>query len=225
MLRSAISTSHGSGRHRALGLAVTELPAAVSITRCGAPGSDTSSSGGNGSAEKAKIITGPSGQATLTKLVAVEAGIAFASYVRPFFVAQAKGAGDVKFVAESVSASANSTLIVTKPDSSVKNVKGLVGKKIGLAATGTDCDLMTKSIMKANAVEFNDVTWVQVPFPHMAAALSRDEVDADCLPEPFLTQDATSVGASAGPAGGVRHPQAAHRRQPDDRGTGHCFLT
>jgi hypothetical protein len=219
LLRSAISTSHGSGRHRALGLAVTELPAAVSITRCGAPGSDTSSSGGNGDAEKAKIIAGTSCQATLTKLVAVEAGIAFASYVRPFFVAQAKGAGDV-----TVSASANSTLIVTKPDSSVKNVKGLVGKKIGLAATGTDCDLMTKSIMKANAVEFNDVTWVQVPFPDMAAALGRDEVDADCLPEPFLTQDATSVGASAG-AGGVRHPQAAHRRQPHDRGTGRCFPT
>jgi TRAP-type uncharacterized transport system substrate-binding protein len=203
---------------------VTELPAAVSITRCGAPGSDTSSSGGNGSVEKAKIITGASGQATLTKLIAGEAGIAFASYV-PFFVAQAKGSGDVKFVADSVSASANSTLIVTKPDSSVKNVKDLVGKKVGLAATGTDCDLMTKSIMKANAVEFNDVTWVQVPFPDMAAALSRDEVDADCLPEPFITQDATSVGASAGPAGGVRHPQAAHRRQPDDRCTGRCFLT
>ena len=41
----------------------------------------------------------------------------------------------------------------------MKNVKDLVGKKIGLAATGTDCDLMTKSIMKANAVEFDDVTF------------------------------------------------------------------
>jgi NitT/TauT family transport system substrate-binding protein len=55
---------------------------------------------------------------------------------------------------------------------------------------------MTKAVMKANGLDYAKVQWVPIPFPEMAAALSRGDVDAAYLPEPFITQAAKSTGAA-----------------------------
>jgi NitT/TauT family transport system substrate-binding protein len=140
------------------------------------------------------FTTNPSSPAALQKVIAGEADIAFSSYV-PFFVAKSKGAADVKLVADSVSASPKSNVIVTKPGSSVQNVRDLAGKKIGVSAINTASDVMTKAVMKANGVDFSKVQWVPISFPDIPAALSRGDVDAAYLPEPFITQAAKSMGA------------------------------
>jgi NitT/TauT family transport system substrate-binding protein len=186
---------------------------------------NSSSSGGNASVEKAKInvsvlntidlaplnlankeglfkaeglevnvTVGASSQATLQALISGSADIAFASYV-PFFVAQSTHAADIKIVADSVSASPNSNVIVTMPNSSVKTVKDLGAKRIAVSARGTASEIMTKAIMKANGVDYTKVEWTAIPFPNMAAALSSGQVDAAYMPEPFITQSAKTIGA------------------------------
>jgi NitT/TauT family transport system substrate-binding protein len=141
-----------------------------------------------------EFTTNPSSQAAMQKVISGEADIAFSSYV-PIFTAQDTGAADIKIVADSVSASPNSNLIVTTPSSSVKNVKDLAGKKIGVSAINTASDAMTKSIMRANGVDFSGVKWIPIPFPDISAALARGDVDAAYLPEPFITNAAKSIGA------------------------------
>jgi NitT/TauT family transport system substrate-binding protein len=49
--------------------------------------------------------------------------------------------------------------------------------------------------MKANGVDHSGVRWIEIPFPDTAAALSRGDVDAAFLTEPFATQAAKTVGA------------------------------
>lgn len=141
-----------------------------------------------------EIVTLPSSQVTLTSLISGQADFAFASYV-PFFVAQDKKAADIKIVADSVSASPRSNMIVTKPGSAVKSVRDLAGKKIGVSALNTASHIMSMAAMKANDVDQREVKWTPIPFPDMAAALSRGDVDAAYLPEPFITQAAKTIGA------------------------------
>jgi NitT/TauT family transport system substrate-binding protein len=223
LFRNTTRPGLSSRRSAVLGLAATALLAATTgCSALGSD--DAAANTGNASVEKAKInvaiittidlapfhlankngyfkqeglevefSTNPSSPAALQKVIAGEADIAFASYV-PIFTAQEKGAGDLKIVADSVSASPNSNMIVTTPTSSVKNVKDLAGKKIAVSAINTASDAMTKSVMKANSVDFSGVKWVPIPFPDMAAALGRGDVDAAYMPEPFITNSAKQVG-------------------------------
>jgi NitT/TauT family transport system substrate-binding protein len=187
---------------------------------------DSASSGGNASVEKAKlnisvlsaadlaplylanqdgffkqeglevnITVAASGAATITKLVAGEADIIFSSYVG-LFVAQSKNAADIKLVADAVSAAPNSLMLMATPNSSVKTVQDLAGKKIAITAPGTASDTLTKAIMKANNVDFSKVTWVPMGFPEMPTALSKGDVDAAFMSEPVLTQAAKTTGAT-----------------------------
>lgn len=141
-----------------------------------------------------EFTTNPSSPTALQKVVSGEADITFASYV-PLFVAQSNGGIDIKLVADSVSASPKSNVIVAKPGSGVRAVQDLAGKRIAVSANGTTSEVMTKAVMKANGVDYSRVTWVPIPFPEIPAALARGDVAAGYLPEPFLTQAAKSIGA------------------------------
>jgi NitT/TauT family transport system substrate-binding protein len=141
-----------------------------------------------------ETVNAPSGQASLSKLLGGEVDIAYGSYT-PFFVAKAKGQQDVKFVADASSAGPKSTMIVAMPDSSVKSVKDMAGKKVAITGENTICDTLTKSVMKTNGVDYTKVQWVSIPFPDMAAALQRHDIDAAFMTEPYVTDSAKKVGA------------------------------
>lgn len=47
--------------------------------------------------------------------------------------------------------------------------------------------------LKAHGVNYKTITWVQMPFPQMGAALQEHQVDAAWLVEPFVTIDSHSV--------------------------------
>lgn len=223
MFRNAMSFGHGR-RRVLLGLAAATLLMTTGCSALGSD--DSASSGGNASVEKAKlnisvlsaadlaplylanqdgffkqeglevnITVAASGAATITKLVAGEADIIFSSYVG-LFVAQSKNAADIKLVADAVSAAPNSLMLMATPNSSVKTVQDLAGKKIAITAPGTASDTLTKAIMKANNVDFSKVTWVPMGFPEMPTALSKGDVDAAFMSEPVLTQAAKTTGAT-----------------------------
>ncbi|WP_328617851.1 ABC transporter substrate-binding protein [Amycolatopsis sp. NBC_00355] len=207
-----------------LALVVAAATALTGCSALGSDSSNTSSSGGGG-LEKTKIkvailptidtaplwlaqdggyfkaegleveaVTAASGQASMTKAISGEADIAISSYM-PFFVAKSTGAADLQFVSDATSISPKSFAIVTVPNSPVKTINDLAGKRIAMTAKNTASDLLAKSLMKDHGVPIDKVNWTQIPFPNVAAALAAGQVDAALLPEPFLSQAAKTAGA------------------------------
>jgi NitT/TauT family transport system substrate-binding protein len=213
-------------RRAALGLALTVAAATALTGCSALGSDDSNASSNGGGLEKSKIkvsimpttdlgpfwlaqdggyfkaegleveqIIAPSGQASMTKAISGEADIALSTYT-PFFVAKSKGAADIQLVADGTSVNAKSNAIVTVPNSSVKTVKDLEGKRIAITALNTASDILTKSVMKDHGVDYSKVNWVPIQLPNMAAALKDNQVDAAYMPEPMLTQAAKLVGAT-----------------------------
>jgi NitT/TauT family transport system substrate-binding protein len=215
LLGNAMSGGRVRTRRAALGLALTAV-AVTALTGCSALGSDSSNASSNngGGLEKTKIKvailptvdTAPlwlaqdggyfkaEGLDVETKAISGETDIAISSYM-PFFVAKSTGAADLQFVSDATSISSKSVAIVTVPNSPVKTINDLEGKRIAMTAKNTASDLLAKSQMKDHGVDINKVNWVQMPFPNVAAALQQGQVDAALLPEPFLSQAAKTAGA------------------------------
>ncbi|WP_206796518.1 ABC transporter substrate-binding protein [Amycolatopsis sp. MtRt-6] len=212
------------GRFRAA-LAVIAAAAVATATGCGALGSGTSNAAASGGLEKSALkvsilpttdlapfwlaqdsgyfeaegltvesVIAASGQASLTKSISGDVDIAFSTYP-PFFTARGTGAADMQLVADATSVNAKSNAIVTVPNSPVKNVTDLAGKKIAITAKNTASDLLTRSVMQDHNVDFGKVNWVLIQLPNIAAALQQGQADAAYLPEPYITQAAQTAGA------------------------------
>ncbi|MFJ7211966.1 ABC transporter substrate-binding protein [Amycolatopsis sp. NPDC098790] len=213
-------------RRAALGLALTVAAATALTGCSALGSDDSSSTSTGGGLEKSKIkvsilpttdlapfwlaqdggyfkaegldvesVVAASGQASMTKAISGEADIALSTYI-PFFVAKSTGAADVQLVADATSVNAKSNAIVTVPNSTVKTVNDLAGKRIAITAKNTASDILTKSVMKDHGVDFNSVNWVTMQLPNMAAALQQGQVDAAYMPEPQLSQAAKIAGAT-----------------------------
>ena len=144
------------------------------------------------------FVDAPSGGESVGKLVSGEVDLSYASYT-PFFLAESKKAaeaqGGVKLVADASSAGAGSCMVVATPDSPVKTIKDMAGKRVAITATGTISDLLTMSTLKTNNVNYENINWVPTPFPATAAALKNKNVDAAFVTEPFLTLSMKEAGA------------------------------
>ncbi|MEA5365303.1 ABC transporter substrate-binding protein [Amycolatopsis sp., V23-08] len=187
---SSNASSNGSG-----GLEKTKIKVAILPTIDTAP-LWLAQEGGYFKAEGLDVeaVMAASGQAAMGKVISGENDIAISSYM-PFFVAKSSGTADIQLVADATSVSSKSVAIVTVPNSPVKTIKDLEGKRLAMTAKNTASDLLAKSQMKDHGVNIDKVTWVQLPFPNVAAALAAGQVDAALLPEPFLSQAAKSAGA------------------------------
>jgi NitT/TauT family transport system substrate-binding protein len=145
-----------------------------------------------------EFVDAPSGGESVGKLVSGEVDISYSSYT-PFFLAESRKAaqdkGGIKLVADASSAGPNSCMVVATPDSSVKNIKDMAGKRVAVTATGTISDLLTMSTLKTNGVDHKSIKWVETPFPATAAALKGKRVDAAFVTEPFLTISMKEAGA------------------------------
>lgn len=139
-------------------------------------------------------VVASSGQASLAKAISGEADIAFSTYP-PFFIAKSTGAADMQLVADATSVNAKTNAIVTVPNSPVKTISDLAGKKIAITAKNTASDLLTRSVMQDHGVDYSKVKWTLIPLPDIAEALRQGQVDAGYLPEPFITQAAKTAGA------------------------------
>lgn len=145
-----------------------------------------------------KIIDAPSGGESVTKMISGEADISYSSYT-PFFLSEAQGAGEskggIKIVADASSASPGSCMVVAPPDSPVKSIKDMAGKRVAVTATGTISDLLTMSTLKTNNVDYKGIQWVKTPFPATAQTLKAHNADAAFVTEPFIQDTMRNAGA------------------------------
>jgi len=139
-------------------------------------------------------VAAASGQDCVAKLVSGDVDFAFSSYT-PFFLAKAKGAADIKLVADATSAAPGVSVVVTMPNTQVRSIKDLAGRRIAITARFTMSHLLVASQLKVNGVDPDSIGWTEVPFPLMAERLAKGQVDAAFLTEPFVQQAAKSVGA------------------------------
>ena len=63
----------------------------------------------------------------------------------------------------------------------------LVGRRVGYDAPGTIAHVALMKWLKRGGIRADDVTLVRAAFPDMVGALTRGDVDAAVLPEPYLT--------------------------------------
>jgi NitT/TauT family transport system substrate-binding protein len=138
-------------------------------------------------------VTAASGADCVAKLASGEVQVAFSSWT-PFFVAKAKGAADVKLVADGTSAAPGYAVVVTMPNSPITSIKDLAGKRIAITARLTISHLLVQAQLKAAGVDPDSVQWIELPFPQMAERLAQSQIDAAFLVEPFLRQAIKKTG-------------------------------
>ncbi|ATY17026.1 hypothetical protein CU254_41300 (plasmid) [Amycolatopsis sp. AA4] len=135
--------------------------------------------------------TAASGQGAIAKLVSDEVAIAYASDVAAVLAAAGK-AGDFAIIAEASSAPPKTLELVVPKNSPIKSVNDLPGKRIAINAKHGLSDTLVMAALTARGVKvgYDDIQWAEMPFPSMAGALRRGDVDAASTVEPFVTEAA-----------------------------------
>lgn len=127
--------------------------------------------------------------------------IAGANYVS-FLQANEKGTLNLSIVAEAATLTSNMMNVLVMPDSKIKTAKDLEGKTVAINILNNIQSLTLNAILKANNVDGSKVKYVSVPFPQMAAALEKGQVDAIHTVEPFLSDTEKKLGARVAVDGG-----------------------
>lgn len=122
---------------------------------------------------------------SMAKLSSGEVDLAFITYTS-VFIAQAQGA-DLKLVADGVFASSGTNMIVAPPNSPVKRLEDLPGRRVGISSKNAASDILTREVMRSHGLDPDTVKWTQVALPDMGAAMANGDLDAAFQPEPFLT--------------------------------------
>lgn len=120
--------------------------------------------------------------------------IAAANYVN-FFAAAAKGALSIKVLAANSECGTDTQSVLALPGSGITSPAGLEGKTIAVNINPNIQTLTIDEQLRANNISPSEVHFVEIPFPHMAAALKAHRVDAIGEVEPFISQAENSLGA------------------------------
>ncbi|TDD85585.1 ABC transporter substrate-binding protein [Actinomadura darangshiensis] len=111
------------------------------------------------------------------------------------FAADDQGAAHWHLIADSYQAGKGAFVVLVNPKSSIKDPKGLQGKKIAIPSLHSVGQLMITATLDTYGVEPDSVTYVEMPFPQMPAALEKKQVDAVWTPDPFISAMQKSMGA------------------------------
>lgn len=150
----------------------------------------------------------PSGPASINGVLSGDLDIGFASYPAPI-VAQSKGVGDFKIVAEALAAKPGHLTMVAPPNSTFKKAQDAPGKKIAITARNSFTDLAPMAVLESQNVDFSTIQWVEMGFPEMIPAMERGDVDGAVLVEPWRTIAEQKIGATvvidgaSGPTGEI----------------------
>ncbi len=134
------------------------------------------------------------GAAGVPLLVNGELDVTFGNWVS-FLAAQAKGAADLKFVADGYRGKPGMFLVLAPPDTPLHTAADLAGKKIAVNTRGNVAELAVRAAMKAQNADPAGVQFTEMAFPDMQAALQRKDIDAALVVEPFITRAAQQIGA------------------------------
>ena len=108
--------------------------------------------------------------------------VASANYVT-YFQAHEKGTLDIRIVAESIRAAPHMMDVLVPKDSDIRTVADLKGRKLAVNVLNNVQSLTFNEVLEKAGAERPD--YRQVPFPQMAAALEKGQVDAVHAVEPF----------------------------------------
>lgn len=135
------------------------------------------------------------GQAALPSLQSGQFDILHSNHISAFAAAANKVA-DLRIVAEADVGTPGNFVIAAAPNSSIKTLEDLKGKKIGVNTFNNVATLTASAQLKVKGLDPNrDVKFVEIGFPNMWQAIKTGQVDAGFLPEPFLTA-ASADGAT-----------------------------
>jgi NitT/TauT family transport system substrate-binding protein len=141
-----------------------------------------------------RVKTLPGGAAAVPGLANNELQFAIGNYVS-FFTAQASGTLDVKLVADAYQAKPGIFLIMVEGDSPIRRPLDLAGKKIAVNTRNNVVELTARSVLSTAGVDVRTLTFVPMPFPEMAGALTSGTVDAAYMVEPYVTESEKNLGA------------------------------
>ncbi|MDI3404815.1 ABC transporter substrate-binding protein [Streptomyces cavernicola] len=123
--------------------------------------------------------------------------------------AQERGALKLRILVDGVALARHSMDVVVMPDSPIRTAKDLQGRKVAENVLHSIQSLRLDAILKAEGKSAKPVEYRQVPFPQMAAALEKGQVEAADITEPFLTDARRRLNArvvvdgASGPASGL----------------------
>lgn len=211
-----VGTTRRSVLRLAFGAAVA-APLAAGCSALNGSSSDSSGGGSSSGVEKSKLTVGilssqgsvgskladkagyfkqqgldvtlkvfAQGPQAVPALISGELDFAVINYVS-FFQAVAKKTLDAKIVVDGDTANETSQLVVAKPDSGISGAKDLVGKKVGIQASGSAAELLVRAQMADNNLDPNSVTYLPITFPNIPAAITSGQLDAGVEVEPYLT--------------------------------------
>jgi NitT/TauT family transport system substrate-binding protein len=84
--------------------------------------------------------------------------------------------------------------VLVRADSGITSVSDLAGRRIALNTRRNIDDLMVRLLLRKHAVQEDQVTFVEIPFPRMLSVLESGDVDAVAAIEPFVTLGARMSG-------------------------------
>jgi NitT/TauT family transport system substrate-binding protein len=159
---------------------------------------------------KIEIIQG--GAMAIPGLINGSLDFTFGNWVS-FFGAEAKEAAKsvdgLKLVSDGYQAKPEMFLILGKSDSPIKSPKDLEGKTIAINTFKNIAELTAKATLEANDVDPSKVTFKELPFPDMEAAVQNGSVDAAFMVEPFISKAQRQSGqiilldAASGPTADI----------------------
>jgi NitT/TauT family transport system substrate-binding protein len=109
--------------------------------------------------------------------------------------ADVSGVAKLQVIAPGSACGDNSLNVLALPSSKISGAAGLAGKSV---AVNIDPDIQTltiNAVLKADGINPQKVTYVEVPFADMGTALKAGRVDAISETEPFITGDEEKDGA------------------------------
>ncbi|MDQ8701662.1 ABC transporter substrate-binding protein [Streptomyces sp. LHD-70] len=123
--------------------------------------------------------------------------------------ARDRGTLKVRILVDGVALAPHSMDVVVLPDSPIRTAKDLQGRKVAENVLHSIQSLRLDAILEDAGGDAKPVEYRQVPFPQMAAALEKGQVEAADITEPFLTDARRRLGArvvvdgASGPASGL----------------------
>jgi NitT/TauT family transport system substrate-binding protein len=77
--------------------------------------------------------------------------------------------------------------VIVKPDSTIKTAKDLAGKRIAVNTLKNINTTTINKVVREAGGDPSTISYVELPFPDIAAAVAKGDVDAGQVVEPFLT--------------------------------------
>jgi NitT/TauT family transport system substrate-binding protein len=139
-------------------------------------------------------IAAASGPKAVEDVIGGSLDIAFTSYPGAF-VAQSKGAANLKIVADAYAARPGHLVLVSTGNSPLKKPEDAGGKKIAVTSKGSISDLGVMSVLRTKGVKVETINWVPMPFPDMGPAMKLGNIDGAVVAEPWVTRTEKEFGA------------------------------